>query len=98
MCQVHAVAAKPAFGQHRRDVGGERARAFARRIDDHPSEPRRQWQSAQRAAFFRDAAIVERAEFGKQRPRLGERALRRRIEEGELLRRRAPRREIEHER
>ena len=53
MRQVDVVAAEPALGQHRRDVGGERARAFARRIDHHAGEPRRQRQAAQRLAFRR---------------------------------------------
>src|SRR4051794_29026621 len=48
-------------------------------------------------AFFGDAAIVECAELGQQRARLGECALRRRIEERQRLRGCAPRREIEHE-
>ena len=51
--QIHIVAAKPALGQHRGDVGGERARAFARRIDHHAGKPRRQRQAAQRMALRR---------------------------------------------
>ena len=96
MREIDIVAAKPPLGQHRRNVRRQRARALARRIDHHAREPRRQRQAAQRMAFLGDAAVVERAEFGEQRARLGERAPRRRIEERERFRRRAPGGEIEH--
>ncbi len=97
MRHVHVVAAQSALSEHRRDVGRERARALARRIDHHARQTRRQRQTAERLTFRRDAVVLERAQVRQQRAGLGERALRRRIEKRKRLRRRAPGREVEHE-
>ena len=45
MREIDVVAAEPALGQDRGDVGGALARAFARGIDHHAREPRRQRQA-----------------------------------------------------
>ena len=96
--QVDVVAAEPALGQHARrcrpraSPAPSRAASTTMRASRGGSGRRR---SAWPSAVMRPS--VERAELGEQRARLGERALRRRIEEGERLRRRAPGREIEHE-
>ena len=95
--QVNVVAAEPALGQHRRDVRRERARALARGIDHHAGETRRQRQAPQRVAFGVMRPSSSAPSSVKQRARLGERALRRRIEKRQRLRRGSPRREIEHE-
>ena len=83
MRKIHIVPAESALGQHRRDVGGERARAFARRIHHHAGKPRRQRQAAQRMPFRGDPATVECAELGEQRARFGERGLGRPIKKRE---------------
>ena len=99
MREVDVVAAEPALGEHRRDVGRKRCGALVGRIDHHAGEARRQRQGAQAAALVGDAAVgVDRAEIAQQRLGLGKRRLRRRIEEGKRRRiGHAPMREIEHE-
>ena len=49
MREIDIVAAEPALGQHRGDVGGERAAPSRGGIDHHAREPRRQRQLPQRA-------------------------------------------------
>ena len=85
MAEIDVVAAKPALRQDRGDIGGALARALRGRIDHHAGEPRRQRQPPKLPALVGDAALgIDGAEFGQQRPRLGQRAGRRRIEEREL--------------
>ncbi len=67
LVEIDAVAAEPALGQNRRDIGRLAARAETMRIHDHARKPRRQRQRAQTFAFSGDAAIgIERAEFAQQ--------------------------------
>jgi hypothetical protein len=62
--EVHAVATKPALGQHSGNFGGVLARTEAVRVHDHARQPRWQRQRAQALALRRDPAIaVERTEF-----------------------------------
>jgi len=79
MRQIDVVPAKPALGQHRRDIGRQTARAFGCRIDHHAGKPRRQREAAQSLPFLGDAPTIERAEFGQQRTCFAECAFRRRI-------------------
>jgi hypothetical protein len=61
--------------------------ALGRRIDDHPRQPRRQRQSGDGAALLGEAAaLVERAERGKEAARLSESGRGRRIQKGERRR------------
>ena len=96
--EIDVVAAEAALAEHGRDLGGEFGLPRRGGVHHHAREPRRQRQPPQLAAFVGDAAVaVDGAELDQQRPRLGKRRARRRIEEGE---RRgigdAPGGEIEH--
>jgi len=81
MRQVDVVAAEPALGQDRGDIGGALSRAVPRGIDHHARQPGRQRQPAQRAALIGDATLgVDGAELDQQRVGFGQRARRRLIE------------------
>ena len=74
VAQVDIIAAEAALGEHRGDLGGDAAGAFAAGIDHHAREPRRQRQAVERLALGGDAAgAVDGAEVGEQRARLAER-------------------------
>ncbi len=91
--EIGAIAAEATLGQEHGDFSREPRFARGARIDDHPREPRRQREAADRAAFIRQAALgVDRTEGHEKIFGLIERGLRRRIEKGEVARRlpRAP--------
>ena len=69
--EIDIVAAEPALGENRGDLGGDSARAQRMRIHDHPRQPRRQRQGPQAFAFRRDPTIaIERTELAQQATRL----------------------------
>ncbi len=71
--EIDGVAAEAALGQRNGEIGGDRAIAGPRGVDQHARQPRRQRERADRAALVGDAAVgVERAERGEQRARLRE--------------------------
>src|SRR5262249_13846960 len=97
MREIDVVAAEPALGEEKRDIGVEWSVIAG--VYPHAGEPRRQRQSAQLLPLLGDAAIaIDRTELAEQCLGLIERRARRRVEEGE--RRRisdAPMRQIERE-
>ena len=100
VAQVDVIAAEAALGEHGAISAAARAAPSRRGIDHHAREARRQRQPAERLALAGDAAgAVDRAEVGEQRPRLGQRGGRRRIEKHQLAGiGDAPLREVEHQR
>ena len=80
------------------DEGGDDARQRVRSPDDHPRQPRVDGQPEHAPAERRDGAVtVERAELGQQLARLAPRLGRRAVEEGQLVRWRAPAGQLEHQ-
>jgi hypothetical protein len=83
VAEIDIVAAEPAFGEHDRDLGGERGFAHGSRVDHHAGKPRRQRQHSQALAVLRDAPLaVDCAELPSNAFASASRR-RRRIEEGE---------------
>ena len=87
-----------AFLQQRGEVGGQRLLPLIRRGQQHARQPRMRAHPRHAAAHRGDPPFrVQRIQFPQQRAAGGQRAGGRRIEEGEIPRRRPPGREIERE-
>ncbi len=97
---MDVVAAEAPFRDEQREVGREPPFAAAGGIHHHAGEAGAERQAAQQFAFPGDATgIVQRTEAFQERPRLGERRFRRRVEEGQARRiGDAPGGAVEHQR